>query len=67
MTDTKPQYESDNIKIFEWPQPICEIYDKDKGEYILIRTPEDAKAIIRSLAAFLKEIPLEFGGYGEPK
>lgn len=65
MTDTKPKYESGNIKIFEWPQPICEIYDKALDNYIHVKTPEDAKAIIRSLAAFLGEIPLEFGGYRE--
>lgn len=67
MTDTKPQYESDSIKIFEWPQPICEIYDKSLDNYIHVKTPEDAKAIMRSLTAFLNEIPFEFGGYGEPK
>lgn len=65
MKDTKPQYESDNIKIFEWPNPICEIYDKNNESWAHIKTPEDAKAIMRSLAAFLNEIPFEFGGYGE--
>lgn len=67
MTDTRPQYESDNIKIFEWPQPTCEIYDKSLNSYIHVKTPEDAKAIMISLAAFLNEIPFEIGGYGENK
>jgi hypothetical protein len=62
MTDNKPQYESDNIKIFEYPQPICAIVDKNHG-CAEIRTPEDAKAVILSLVEFLNVIPLEFGGY----
>jgi hypothetical protein len=62
MTDNKPQYESNYIKIFEYPNPICAIVDKNHG-CAEIRTPEDAKAVILSLVAFLNEIPFEFGGY----
>lgn len=64
MPDFKPFYESDLIKIFEYPQPICAIVDKNHG-VVDIRTPEDAKAVIQSLIAFLNAIPFEFGGYGE--
>ena len=66
MTDFKPVYESDLIKIFEYPQPICAIVDKNRG-VVDIRTPEDAKAAISSLISFLNAIPFEFGGYGEPE
>lgn len=62
MTDFKPFYESDRIKIFEYPQPICAIVDKHHG-CVEIRTPEDAKAVMQSLAAFLNSIPFSMGGY----
>lgn len=62
MTDFKPFYESENIKIFEYPNPLCSIVDKSHG-CVQVWTPEDAKAIMQSLAAFLNEIPFEFGGY----
>lgn len=62
MTDHKAVWESNRIKIYEWPQPICEIYDKRRDEYLQITTPEDAKAIIQSLERFLKAIPVKFGG-----
>lgn len=62
MTDFKPSYESNNIKILEWPQPICEIYDKKLNVWLQIKTPEDAKAVIESLWKFLNVIPVEFGG-----
>ena len=62
MTDFKPSYESDNIKILEWPQPICELYDKKLNTWLQIKTPEDAKAIMESLTKFLSVIPFEFGG-----
>lgn len=61
MTDFKPAYESERIKIFEYPQPICAIVDKNHG-CVEIRTPEDAKAVIESLWKFLNVIPSEFGG-----
>ena len=57
-----PQYESNSIKIFEWPQPICEIIDKDNDGYVSVKTPEDARAIMKSMTAFLMCILEEFGG-----
>lgn len=63
MTDVKPKYESQSLKIFEWPYPLCEIHDKNKKSYVHIDDPEDAKAIIISLISMLNEIPFEFGGY----
>lgn len=64
MTDFKPAYESDNIKIFEYPQPICAIVDKNHG-VVDIRTPEDAKAVIQSLISFLNTVPYDHDRYGE--
>jgi len=58
------QYESQQIKIFEWPQPICEIVDKDNDGYVAVKTPEDARAIMKSMRNFLLCIPQEFGGDG---
>ena len=56
------QYESDQIRIFEWPQPMCEIIDKNNDGYVSVKTPEDARAIMHSMASFLMCIPKEFGG-----
>lgn len=53
MTDFKPQYQSDRLEIFEWPQPICELRDPVTGHIVSIRTPEDATAVARSLKQFL--------------
>lgn len=53
MTDFKPSYQSDNIAIFEWPQPICEIKNLKDGSYLVIKEREDAKAIRDSLNTFL--------------
>lgn len=53
MTDFKPQYQSDRLEIFEWPQPICELRDPNTGQIVTIRTPEDATAVSRSLKQFL--------------
>lgn len=65
MSDWPVAYESEKIVIHEWPQPICEIYDKVNKEYVHIATPEDAKAVINSLQQFLAIIPTEFGGTKE--
>lgn len=65
MSDWPVAYESDKIVIHEWPQPICEIYDKVNQEYVRITTPEDAKAVINSLQQFLASIPTKFGGTKE--
>lgn len=62
MTDHRPSYSSDNISIFEWGYPTCEIYDKRKDSYVHIDTVEDAIALIESLNKFLDSIPVEFGG-----
>lgn len=53
MTDFKPQYRSERLEIFEWPQPICELRDLSANTIVSIRTPEDATAVIRSLKQFL--------------
>lgn len=53
MTDTKPQYHSEHIQIFEWPQPICEIMENVEFTSIQIKTPEDARAIRDSMNKFL--------------
>jgi len=65
MSDWPVAYESEKIVIHEWPQPICEIYDKRNHEYVHITTPEDAKALIKSLEDFLSIIPKQFGGTKE--
>jgi len=55
-------YESDLIKIFEYPQPVCAIVDKNHG-CVEVRTAQDAKAIMQSLASFLNAIHFSQGGY----
>lgn len=61
MNDPAAIYESDFIKILEWPK-ICTIVDKNHGT-VDIRTAEDAKAVIVSLTDFLHFIPKEQGGF----
>lgn len=53
MSDFKPQYRSERLEIFEWPQPICELRDPNTGQIVTIQTPEDATAVLRSLKQFL--------------
>ena len=50
----KPQYESEDIKIFEWPQPACEVVDKGRKELVAIHSLEDAIALRDSMVAFIK-------------
>lgn len=45
----KPQYEGNNVDIYEWPNPMCELRDKDKGVCVTVRTKEDAESIVNSL------------------
>lgn len=54
MTDNVPQYKSDGLEIYEWPQPVCEIVDRESRDLVSIRTPEDAKALRASLAKFIQ-------------
>jgi hypothetical protein len=53
MTDTKPQYRSEGLQIFEWPQPQCEIMDPVSRDLVAIKTPEDARAVRDSMNKFL--------------
>ena len=46
-------YESQRIKISEWPT-CFELLDKDRGTVVVIFDPEDAKAVIQSLKEFIK-------------
>ena len=52
-----PSYDGDTICIHEWPQPMCEIYDKRTRQYVSVRTPKDAEALLDSLARFIASIP----------
>lgn len=54
--EDRAHYESENIRFYEWPQPICEIYDKNLGGYVHIKTIEDAQALKDSLERFIKSI-----------
>jgi len=42
-------YVGDDISIFEWPQPCCEIVDTHSSNFIKVRTRDDALALINSL------------------
>ena len=53
MTDNVPQYKSDKLQIFEWPQPICEIMDPESRAIVQIKDPADARAVRDSMNKFL--------------
>jgi hypothetical protein len=53
MTDNVPQYKSEKLELYEWPQPICEIKDPTTGAIVGIKTPEDARAVRDSMNKFL--------------
>lgn len=40
-----------NIAIHEWPQPLAEI--EQDGNYVIVRTPDEARLIIDSMQRFL--------------
>ena len=48
------RYDGTDIAINEWPQPACEITDKEADKSVTIRTAEDARAVIESLGRFLE-------------
>ena len=52
--EDRAAYESENIRFYEWPQPICEIYDKHNDGYVHINNIEDAKALVKSLELLIK-------------
>ena len=51
----EPEYAGDEINIYEWPQPACEITDViDHGSSsVVVRSYRDAKALHESLSRLI--------------
>jgi hypothetical protein len=47
-------YFSTTLQIYEWPQPMCEIAGKEGT--VLVKTKNDAIALIKSLSALIQRI-----------
>lgn len=60
--DMEPCIDSRQVCIWEWPNPMAEIEDKNTGQVVQVKCKEDAEAIVDSLIRMIGEIDPDWQG-----